>query len=205
MDEYIAIIKIFAGTFNPIGTMFCQGQILSIQTNQALFALVGTMYGGNGTTTFALPNIGGRVPVGTGQAPGISRNYQLGEVAGIENITLTSNQMPMHVHTQALTSASTSSQAGTAIAAAGDAITPLNNYLALSPKIGSGPNATQLKTYATAAAGAPVSLGGGAITTNTTTSGNTAIAGGSQPVSIMQPYLAINYVITTQGIFPSRN
>lgn len=203
MDEYLAIIKIFAGNFAPRTFAFCQGQIMSIQNNQALFALIGTFYGGNGTSTFALPNLGGRVPVGTGQ--GISRNYQLGEVAGVESITLTSNQMPMHGHTQALTSESTSSQAGTAIAAAGDAITPLNNYLALSPKIGSGPNATQLKTYATAAAGAPVSLGGGAITTNTTTSGNTAIAGGSQPVSIMQPYLAINYVITTQGIFPSRN
>ena len=203
MDEYLAIIKIFAGNFAPKTFAFCQGQIMSIQSNQALFALIGTIYGGNGTTTFALPNLGGRVPVGTGQ--GISRNYQVGEAAGVESITLTSNQMPMHGHTQALTSESTSSQAGTAIAAAGDAITPLNNYLALSPKIGSGPNATQLKTYATAAAGTPVSLGGGAITTNTTTSGNTALAGGSQPVSIMQPYLAINYVITTQGIFPSRN
>jgi len=201
----LAIIKLFAGAFAPRSFMFCQGQTLSIPQNSALFALIGTTYGGNGQTTFALPNLGGRIPVGTGQSPGVSRNYQIGEIAGVENVTLASNQMPMHAHTQALTSTSTSSQAGTAIAAAGDAITPLNNYLALSPKIGSGPNATQLKTYATAAAGTPVSLGGGAITTNTTTSGNSSVAGGSQPVSIMQPYLAINYLITTEGLFPSRN
>lgn len=205
MDEYMAIIKLFAGNFAPRTFMFCQGQILSLSQNTALFAIIGTTYGGNGQTTFALPNLGGRTPVGTGQAPGVNHNYQLGEVAGVESVTLLSTNLPAHFHTQALTSTSNSSQAGTAIAAAGDAITPLNNYLALSPKIGSGPNATQLKTYATAAAGTPVSLGGGAITTDTTTSGNTAVAGGSQPVSIMQPYVAINYVITTEGVFPSRN
>ena len=204
MDEYMAMIKLFAGNFAPRSFMFCQGQILSMAQNTALYSLLGTTYGGNGVQTFSLPDLRSRVPAGTGQGPGLS-NYVLGQFAGTESVTLLSTNMPAHVHAQALTSTSNSSQAGTAIAAAGDAITPLNNYLALSPKIGSGPNATQLKTYATAAAGTPVALAGGAITTSTTTSGNTAVAGGSQPVSIMQPYLAINYVITTEGLYPSRN
>ncbi len=202
MDEFMAVIKLFAGNFAPRSFMFCQGQTLSIAQNSALFSLLGTTYGGNGQTTFALPNLASRVPIGTGQAPGFS-NYTLGQLSGTEHVTILSNNMPAHVHPQNLTSTSTSSQAGTATEAAGDAITPLNNYLALSPKIGSGPNATQLKTYATA--GAPVSLGGGAITTNTTTSGTTGITGGNVPISIMQPYLAMNYIITTEGLYPSRN
>lgn len=200
MDEYIAVIKMFAGNFAPQGTALCQGQLLAISTNTALFSLLGTTYGGNGTTTFALPDLRGRTPIGTGQGPGLSSRI-LGEAGGLEKITLTTNQMPQHTH--ALSDVTSNSvQAGSAVAANGDAITPENNYLALSPKIGSGPNATQLKTYATTAA-TPVKLGGGEITT--TTSATTANTGGSLPFSIMQPYLAMNYIIFMQGIYPSRN
>lgn len=201
MDEYMAMIKIFAGNFAPRTFMYCSGQLLAINTNQALFSLIGTFYGGNGVSTFALPNLNGRAPIGIGTMPGGS-TYVLGQAAGTETVTLLQSNLPPHSHPiSGLTSSST--QAGNAIAAAGDAITPENNFLALSPKIGSGPNATQLKTYATAAAGSPVKLGGGAITT--TTSGNTTNSGSGIPISIMQPYLAVAYVITTQGIYPSRN
>lgn len=200
MEEFIAIIKIFAGNFAPRGFAYCQGQLIGLNTNTALFSLIGTTYGGNGETNFALPDLRGRMPIGIGQGPGLS-NFVLGQKAGAENVTLTTAQMPQHNHP--LTGVtSNSTQAGTAVAANGDAITPTNNYLALSPKIGSGPNATQLKTYATAAP-SPVKLGGGAITT--TTNATIGLAGSGQSFSIMQPYLAINYIICLEGIYPSRN
>lgn len=199
MDFYMAMINIFAGNFAPRNFSFCSGQITSIAQNTALFSLLGTTYGGNGQTTFALPDLRGRTPIGPGQGPGLS-SYVMGQFGGVEHITLTQNQMPMHTHP--LAANSSSNQAGSATTTAGDASTPENNYLALSPKIGSGPNATQLKTYATAAA-TPVKLAGGAITTSTT--GNTGIAGSSQPFGILQPYLAIYYIICIAGIYPSRN
>lgn len=208
MDFYMAMINLFAGNFAPRNFSYCNGQIISIAQNTALFSLLGTTYGGDGQTTFALPDLRGRTPIGPEQGPGLS-NYALGQVGGTETITLTIQQMPQHTH--ALQATSNSTQAGSAIATNGDATTPENNYLALSPKIGSGPNATQLKTYATtppapvppATPISPVKLAGGAITTST--SGNTTIAGGSQPFSIKNPYLAIYYVICIAGIFPSRN
>src|SRR6188768_4319530 len=87
----------FAGNFAPRNWAFCQGQILSIAQNTALFSLLGTTYGGNGQTTFALPDFRGRVAVGTGQGPGLS-NITLGEVSGTPTVTLTSQQMPIHSH-----------------------------------------------------------------------------------------------------------
>ena len=94
---FIGMIIIFAGNFEITGWAFCNGQMLSIAQNQALFALLGTTYGGNGQTTFALPDLRGRTPIGMGQAPGLS-NIVIGQVSGVENITLTQNQMPAHTH-----------------------------------------------------------------------------------------------------------
>ncbi len=195
MDAFLGMIAAFGFNFAPRGWATCQGQTLSISQNSALFALLGTYYGGNGVQTFALPNLQGRTAIG--QGTGLS-TYVMGQRSGSESITLQSTNMPAHTHTMPATAAT---QAGTAVAANGDASTPENNYLALSPKIGSGPNATQLKTYATTAT-TPVKLGGGAISTSAATTGQ---AGGSVPISIMQPYLAINYSIAMEGIFPSRN
>jgi microcystin-dependent protein len=98
MDGYIAAIWMFAGNFAPRGWAFCQGQILSIAQNTALFSLLGTTYGGNGQTTFALPDLRGRSPIGPGQGPGLS-NISLGEISGTESITLTANTLPQHNHT----------------------------------------------------------------------------------------------------------
>lgn len=97
MEEYLGAIKIFAFNFPPRGWMTCAGQIVSIAQNQALFALLGTQYGGNGTTTFALPDLRGRVPMGYGVGPGLS-NYAIGQVGGSETVTLTSNNLPAHSH-----------------------------------------------------------------------------------------------------------
>ena len=96
-QPFLGEIAIFGFTFAPRGWAMCNGQILSISQNTALFSLLGTTYGGNGQTTFALPDLRGRVPVHEGQGPGLSP-YVLGEVTGTETVTLTSQQMPSHVH-----------------------------------------------------------------------------------------------------------
>jgi len=97
MDVYIGTILLFAGNFPPMGWMFCQGQLLSIAQNQALFAILGTMYGGNGTTNFALPDLRGRVPVGVGVGIGLS-SVDINQQGGAETVPLTINQMPNHNH-----------------------------------------------------------------------------------------------------------
>ena len=98
VETFLGEIRMFAGNFAPTGWAFCQGQLLPIAQNQALFSLLGTTYGGNGTTTFALPDLRGRVPVGFGQGPGLS-NRVIGEKFGSELVTLNINQMPSHNHT----------------------------------------------------------------------------------------------------------
>ena len=98
VETFLGEIRMFAGNFAPTGWAFCQGQLLPIAQNQALFSLLGTTYGGNGTTTFALPDLRGRVPVGFGQGPSLS-NREIGEKFGSELVTLNINQMPSHNHT----------------------------------------------------------------------------------------------------------
>src|ERR1041384_4599952 len=97
MDPFIGQIIMFAGNFAPQGWAFCAGQLMSISQNTALFSILGTTYGGNGQTTFALPALRSRTPVGPGQGPGLS-NITLGEVSGTETVTLLTTQMPAHTH-----------------------------------------------------------------------------------------------------------
>jgi microcystin-dependent protein len=167
---FIAQISLFAGTFAPRGWMFCNGQMLSIAQNTALFALIGTTYGGNGQTTFALPDLRGRVPLGTGLGPGLS-NYSLGQQSGTETVTLLSTQIPAHNHALQASTAAPSTP------------TPANASLPTGSS----------RIYA---------AGGASQTLNPTSIGS---AGGSQPHPNMQPYLALNYIIAVEGIFPSRN
>jgi microcystin-dependent protein len=169
----MATILLFGGNFEPQGWAYCNGQIMSIAQNSALFALVGTTYGGDGRVTFALPDLRGRVAVGTGQGPGRS-NYVLGQLGGVESQTLTQGQLPAHTHSVGVPTTD-----GT-----GTSDEPNGNILALQ-------NAT---VYAAAGAA------------NGTYGGVTAsAAGGNQPVSLVPPYLALNYIIALEGIFPSRN
>jgi microcystin-dependent protein len=95
-EPYVGEIRIFAGTFAPAGWMFCDGVTLPISENEVLFQLIGTTYGGDGQETFNLPNLQGRIPIHTGTGAGIT--YQLGEMAGVESVTLTVNQIPSHTH-----------------------------------------------------------------------------------------------------------
>ncbi|GEO10041.1 phage tail protein [Segetibacter aerophilus] len=175
-EPFIGQITLFAGTFAPRGWAFCQGQILSIAQNTALFSILGTTYGGNGQTTFALPDLRGRVPVGPGQGPGLS-NYSLGQQSGSESVTLTVGNMPSHNHPLA---ASTSD---------GDASSPTNNYNAVTIDPST---LNSMNTYKTAA---NTNMNPAAI----------GQAGGNQPHQNMQPYTCINYIIALEGIFPSRN
>ena len=180
MEDYIAVIRLFALNFAPRNFAFCNGQIMAIQANTALFSLIGTYYGGNGQSTFALPDLRGRSAIGQGQGPGLS-SRTLGEVDGTETVTLNTTQMPAHTH---LINATT---------AAGTTSVPTNALLAAGPKTGSGPNSTSLNTYASGSA-------------NTALANSTvAQSGNNQPLPIMSPYLVLNYCICTQGIFPSRN
>lgn len=180
MDAYIAQIMLFAGNFAPKSWAYCDGTVLSIAQNTALFSLLGTTYGGNGTTTFALPDLRGRVAVGAGQGPGLS-NYSLGQSGGSETTVLTQAQMPAHTHP-----ASATFSVGVSNAAANS----------------DDPDGTLLTTTGSAfyATGAPAGRLGG-VTANATI----GIAGSSQPISIQSPFLVLNYIICMYGIFPPRN
>jgi microcystin-dependent protein len=96
---YIGEIRLFGGNFAPVGWAFCNGQLLPISEHDALFTLIGTTYGGDGQETFALPDLRGRIPVHSGTGPGLSNNYILGESAGVEQVTLSVQQLPPHTHT----------------------------------------------------------------------------------------------------------
>lgn len=172
MDGVLAVIWMFGGNFAPRNWAYCDGQLLPISQNTALFSLLGTTYGGDGRTTFQLPDFRGRVAVGARQGAGLS-NRPLGSRGGQETVTLTIPEIPNHGHP---TSVAVS-------AAAGEEGTVNGQFLANSPN--------SFNEDATSGA----TLGG-------VTSGNT---GGSQAHNNMQPYLAMNYVICLQGIFPSRN
>ena len=118
-EPFLGQIRMFAGNFAPRGNAFCMGQILSIAQNTALFSLLGTTYGGNGQTTFALPDLRGRIPIHQGQGPGLS-NRSLGQTGGIEQVTLTVNQIPPHSHPAKS-------------ATGGNAVNPAGNYFSTDP------------------------------------------------------------------------
>lgn len=175
MEGTIAQILFFAGNFAPKNWAFCNGQLMSIASNTALFSLLGTQYGGDGRTTFALPDFRGRVPVGVGQGPGLSP-VVIGEKSGTETSTMLLTQMPSHSHTTTVSMGVAGSNA--------DNDSPVGNVFAV-------PSSDSFGTVANAsAAGTSLSLNP---------------AGGNQPFSIMQPYLAVNYVICMFGVYPARN
>lgn len=196
MEPYLALVWIFGGNFSIRGWAFCQGQLVSIAQNSALFSLLGTVYGGDGQTTFALPDLRGRAPIGTGNGPGLSQ-YVLGQRGGTESTTLLITNMPTHTH---IADASGLSVAPSASTANGTTNIPAAGLVpAQLPPIGSGPNSVTMNAY-------------GAQDNSTTlaaskVSGNVAIgpAGATMPFSIQNPYIAMNYLIATEGIFPSRS
>jgi len=179
MDPYISSIYLFGGNFAISGFQLCAGQILSIQQNPAFFSLIGTYYGGNGTSTFGLPDLRGRTAICEGQGPGLSQ-YVLGEMDGIENMTMLYSNMPIHTHTV------------NAITQNGSGPLPAGNYFS-EVKTGSGPHAQTDYFYNAGPAATPLNPQ------------STTIAGSSAPFNIQQPVLCINAMIATTGIFPARN
>ena len=136
-QPYVGEIRMFAGNFAPAGWMFCQGQLLPISENETLFQLIGTTYGGDGQSTFALPDLRGRVPIHNGQGPGLS-SYQLGESGGVEQVTLTVQQIPVHAH-QLVGSLDIPSQSNAGNAVTGQAAAKI--YRVGSPSISLDPSA----------------------------------------------------------------
>ncbi|MBR0783846.1 phage tail protein [Bradyrhizobium iriomotense] len=122
-SPFIGEIRMFGGNFAPTGWVFCDGRLLPISENDALFNLIGTTYGGDGQETFAVPDLRGRVPLHQGQGPGITQSYVIGQFDGVESVTLTTQQIPSHNHTFVCT------------AAAATATNPNGNIMATSPTI----------------------------------------------------------------------
>lgn len=202
MEPFFGQIQAFGFSFAPRGWSTCSGQQIAISQNSALFSLLGTTYGGNGQTTFGLPDLRGRSGIGVGQGPGMG-NYVIGEMGGTENTTLTQLNMPQHTHVATATAVTGTVNVSATLqansAAGTNQLPATGNYLAgLASKSG---------LYATAA-GTTVNLAGvNAAGTFTGSSPNVTVAasGGSQAFSNLSPFLALNFCIAMTGIFPSRN
>lgn len=183
----IGEVRMFAGNFAPRSWAFCEGQLLPISQNSALFSILGTIYGGDGRTTFALPDLRGRSPIGPRNGPGLS-DRRLGEKGGTPTNTLNITQLPSHTHTASGTVHVSN--------AAGNSNSPENNY----PALAAGRDSTtgsqvQVNCYANSH---NASMAANSVSV---TVGNT---GGNQSVNNMQPYLAIYYIIAIYGVYPSR-
>ena len=172
---FIAQITMFGGNFAPRGWAFCDGQLLPISSYSALFSILGTTYGGDGRTTFALPDLRGRVAIHPGAGPGLS-TYRLGQKGGAETVTLTANEVPAHSHALNINSSNgnTSNGSNAVLAGFGTSAPPVGNFT------NAAPNATA-------------------------SSSSIANAGGSQAHSNLEPFLCVEYIIALEGVYPSRS
>ena len=184
----IGEVTLFAANFAPRNWAFCQGQILPINTNQALFSILGTTYGGDGRTSFGLPDYRGRVPLGLRQGSGLP-NYNGGERGGVQTVTLNQTQIPAHSHAQGAGNLTATLRANAGVMMGDQTAPGASNVLA------SVPNTNMYSS----SDGALVAIDG---TSMTSTIGN---AGSSQAHQNRQPLLGLNYIICLQGLFPSRN
>jgi microcystin-dependent protein len=177
-QPYIGEIRMFAGNFAPAGWMTCDGQLIAISDNDTLFNLIGTTYGGDGQSTFGLPNLAARIPIHIGNNG--TTTYSLAQTGGVTSVTLTANQIPVHTHPIiADNNAATS-------------VTPSNTYLAAStpkmfytvPNSSSNPDPPVFRNF---------------------NAGMLSSQGGNQPHDNMQPFVAITYIISMYGVYPSQN
>jgi microcystin-dependent protein len=176
-NRFLGSVEAFPYNFAPRGSALCEGQLLPISSNTALFSLLGTTYGGDGIQNFALPDLRGRVAIGMGQGAGL-QNYLMGELGGEESVTLTVGQIPAHSH------------AALGSTAVGNTVSPAGNSWALGPRVLLYSSPTNLVQMAKAGVNGPV--------------GAVASAGGNQAHENRKPFLALTYIIWTQGIYPSR-
>ena len=216
MDPMLGEIKLFAGNFAPRDWKFCNGELLSIAQNQALFSILNNTYGGDGRTTFALPDLRGRTPLQQGSGPGLS-NIQLGEKEGLETIQLNERHLPMHTHTAEFTGTGGGDATEITATATVNAFNGVGNLeksddafwatgVAISGKdkypIDGSYSATSDKVMNENAINIDVQGGGGGITDGTVAIG---ITGQGQAFTNRAPYIGINYIIAVQGIYPPRN
>lgn len=179
-DPYLGEIRMFGGNYAPEGWAFCNGQLLNIQGNEALYSLIGVTYGGDGSTNFALPDLRGRLPIHKGQNPTTGTTYVMGQKAGTETVTLTEAQLPAHTHT-AMGRTENGTQEG-----------PANAIWAAPYDAAQQPPAR------------PQYL------PNTTANlqmnaANIAAAGGGQPHGNVMPYFPLSFIIALQGYYPTQN
>lgn len=173
-EPFIAEIRIFAGNFAPRSWAFCDGQLLPVSQNTALFSLIGTTYGGDGRSTTALPNLQGRAPMHPGRGPGLTAR-RLGERVGVENVSLSEAQIPSHNHTARATTTQGAVNQG-----------PTNTTALARSRLGDA-------LYNSGTANI-VELASEAVSTT----------GGSQAHTNVQPFLTMNFIIALQGLYPSR-
>lgn len=184
-DQMLGEIRMFAGNFAPRGWAFCDGQLLPISSNSALFSLLGTMYGGDGRTTFGLPDLRGRIALHSGHGPGLT-NITQGSKGGRENVTLTTLELPSHNH-------SGSTLKGTLMANEEDADSeePQGRTIGATGDIGnfynSSPNSVNM------------------MTNGVNISGSTGNTGNNSSFNIRNPYQGVRFIIALQGYFPSRS
>ncbi len=190
MDPFLGEIKMVGFNFAASGYAFCQAQLMPISQNTALFALLGTTFGGDGVQTYGLPDYRGRMPVGMGNGPNLAPIGQ-GEISGAEYVTLISAQMSTHNHT------ATSTVAIPAATGVGGSPSPSATSVLATVADGSGGGETPQNVY----------LSGAATTTLQPFNANATVgmAGGSQPVEIRTPYLGTNFIIALNGVFPSQS
>lgn len=209
-DPFLGEIRMAGFNFNPYGWSMCWGQVVPLSQNTALFALLGTQFGGDGVSTFALPDLRSRTPVGQGQGTGLS-NYVMGEKGGSESVTQQMTNMPLHTHLLSMQTSSSLAATSTAQVVNADAtsVTPIAGGCLGIPNDGSG-TTYQLFHSGKDSSGnplprvnlapQPVTLTGGVSVT-----GTAALAGGNIPASVLSPYITVNFIIAMSGIFPSRN
>ena len=214
-DQFMGEIVMFGGNFAPRNWAFCSGQLVAISQNTALFSLLGTVYGGNGQSNFGLPDLRGRTPVGVGQGLGL-QFVELGEQGGVEQVTLLVSNIPSHTHLAATTvtpgtsslTASTTINVATGVPPAQRNSTPTGNILTVPVVAGGG---GQVDAYCAAGQGTAGQMAAGAATTTVSGSMTATAAttvqptGSSLPFENASPYLGINFLIATQGIYPTRN
>ena len=179
MEGYIGEIRLFGGNFAPRAWAFCEGQLLAISTNTALFSILGCTYGGDCRTTFALPDLRGRTAIGAGDGPGLT-SRSLGAKTGSTTVTLTATQIPSHNH------------AVNANNVTGNLNVPMNAFPAEGQTAGNPPNIVPINPMYASTANSQMNINSNGLT------------GGSQSHNNMQPSLAVYYIICMQGIFPSR-
>lgn len=200
MEPFIGQIMPFAGNFAIRGWALCNGQLLAIKSNEALFAILGTVYGGDGRTNFGLPDLRGRAPMHFGNGPGLSDRI-LGQKLGAEDNTLRTTQLPSHSHIAAVSNINVGVNLKVSSADATAQIPTAGASLASANEV-NGRNLDPVQMYNEATPdinlnGVTTTISGGTVTV-----GNT---GGNQSVNNMQPSLCVNYLIALQGVFPSRS